>query len=211
VLAVVLYHYAPGIAPGGFLGVDVFFVLSGYLIASLLVVEWQRDLAVGLRAFWIRRARRLFPALGLLLAACGIWALLATPPVEAHRVAYDGLAAFTYVANWHFIASSQSYLTARIGHRPRSSTSGRWRSRSSSTSSGPSWSRSSASSRLGLTAVRHDNEACFAAVCSARAWYLPLPRSRGWRCCTDRATTQPASISAPTRTPGFCSSASPSA
>ncbi len=72
VLLVVLYHFSPGIAPGGFLGVDVFFVLSGFLITSLLVIEWEKKSRISLPAFWARRARRLLPALLLLLAACGI-------------------------------------------------------------------------------------------------------------------------------------------
>src|SRR5438067_556284 len=70
VTAVFLYHAHPSWLPGGFLGVDVFFVISGYLITSLLLAEWRATGSVSLRAFWLRRARRLLPALFLLLAVC---------------------------------------------------------------------------------------------------------------------------------------------
>src|SRR5579859_7286735 len=59
VLAVVLYHFSPHTAPGGFLGVDAFFVLSGFLITSLLVAERTQTHRIRLRQFWVRRARRL--------------------------------------------------------------------------------------------------------------------------------------------------------
>src|SRR5688572_9338868 len=67
--AVVAFHLAPGAVPGGFLGVDTFFVVSGYLITSLLLAEHAADGGIALRAFWGRRARRLLPALLLLLVA----------------------------------------------------------------------------------------------------------------------------------------------
>lgn len=109
-LAVVLYHFSPGVMPGGFLGVDIFFVLSGFLITSLLVREREGGGRVSLAAFWTRRARRLLPALFALLGVVGLWALLIANPVDGQRVANDGLATFTYVANWHFIVSGQSYI-----------------------------------------------------------------------------------------------------
>jgi peptidoglycan/LPS O-acetylase OafA/YrhL len=69
VLAVVTYHDDPSRLPGGFLGVDAFFVLSGFLITSLLLAEYRRTRSIGLVAFWGRRLRRLLPALLLLLLA----------------------------------------------------------------------------------------------------------------------------------------------
>src|SRR5687767_8033909 len=72
VLVVVLFHFAPELAPGGFLGVDLFFVLSGYLITSLLVRELQARDTISLLAFWGRRARRLLPALALVLLGVGV-------------------------------------------------------------------------------------------------------------------------------------------
>jgi peptidoglycan/LPS O-acetylase OafA/YrhL len=110
VLVVVLYHFSPGILPGGFLGVDMFFVLSGFLITSLLVNEWEGMRRISLPAFWARRARRLLPALFLVLAVVGFYAVFIAHAVEAQHVANDGLAALSYVANWRFIASGQAYI-----------------------------------------------------------------------------------------------------
>src|SRR5664279_6564235 len=69
VLAVIAFHEQLTAFPGGFLGVDVFFVLSGYLITDLLVAHWNRHGHLDLRGFWARRARRLLPALAVLLVA----------------------------------------------------------------------------------------------------------------------------------------------
>ena len=110
VLAVVLYHFSPDIAPGGFLGVDIFFVLSGFLITSLLVNERERRRAISLSRFWIRRARRLLPALVLVLLAVGISTLFLADRGEGHRIGIDGFFALGYIANWRFIWSGQSYV-----------------------------------------------------------------------------------------------------
>jgi peptidoglycan/LPS O-acetylase OafA/YrhL len=118
VLAVVFYHWAPGVAPGGFLGVDLFFVLSGFLITSLLVSERESTGDISLGRFWGRRARRLLPALFLVLAAVGVYVLVTATRVDAQHVANDGLAAFAYVANWHFISSGQPYFQQFIQQAP---------------------------------------------------------------------------------------------
>ena len=110
VLAVVAYHFAPGVAPGGFLGVDLFFVLSGFLITSLLVSEWDATRRISLRSFWARRARRLLPALVVVLTAVGLSTYFLPNPVDAQHAAVDGLSALLYVANWHFIGSGQTYI-----------------------------------------------------------------------------------------------------
>src|ERR1700733_7988822 len=73
IAAVLLYHGGVSWAGGGFLGVETFFVLSGFLITSLLVAEWRRHSTIALRAFWCRRARRLLPALFCLVAVIGIY------------------------------------------------------------------------------------------------------------------------------------------
>ena len=110
VAAVVVFHLHETGLTGGFLGVDTFFVLSGFLITTLLVLEWRRTTSIGLIAFWARRARRLLPALILLLIAVAVFAHFEVPTTELHRLRWDGIAGLFYVANWRFVASSQSYF-----------------------------------------------------------------------------------------------------
>ncbi len=109
VLAVIAYHADPGWAPGGYLGVEVFFVISGYLITALLLAERERTGHIDLRAFWFRRARRLLPALFLLLAATLAFAVFFLPDQVA-RLRGDVLAAGAYVTNWYLILRQQSYF-----------------------------------------------------------------------------------------------------
>ena len=110
VLAVMLFHGGVSWAPGGFLGVDVFFVLSGYLITTLLLRERVVAGAIDLRRFWLRRIRRLLPALLVLLAAVGVAAPFVVDPAERASLRGDGLAALFYVANWRFVVTEQSYF-----------------------------------------------------------------------------------------------------
>ena len=111
VAGVVLYHAGVSWMPGGFLGVDVFFVLSGYLITSLLLAERRREGSVGFKAFWLRRARRLLPAVLLVVFVC----LLAASTIardDLARTRGDALASLVYLTNWHLIAASHSYFNA---------------------------------------------------------------------------------------------------
>jgi peptidoglycan/LPS O-acetylase OafA/YrhL len=110
VLAVMCYHGGMSWALGGFLGVDAFFVLSGFLITSLLLAEWRDTGGIALAAFWIRRAKRLLPALFLLLAGIALYATFAATPLELGRIRSDGLASLAYVTNWRFVFSHQSYF-----------------------------------------------------------------------------------------------------
>jgi peptidoglycan/LPS O-acetylase OafA/YrhL len=110
VLAVMAYHYPYVWAKGGFLGVDAFFVLSGFLITSLLVLEWQKAQSIALVAFWGRRIRRLLPALLLVILFVAIYGWIAVPPDQLDRLRNDGLAGLFYVANWRFIIAGQSYF-----------------------------------------------------------------------------------------------------
>jgi peptidoglycan/LPS O-acetylase OafA/YrhL len=110
VLSVMAYHFGATWAPGGFLGVDMFFVLSGYLITSLLVVEWDRTSTLDFLGFWARRARRLLPALFLVLGAIAIWAAVVAHRDQLDSIRWDSLWTLFYGANWHFIASGQSYF-----------------------------------------------------------------------------------------------------
>ena len=109
VLAVFLYHAGVDWMPGGFLGVDVFFVISGYLITSLLLSERRRTGTVRLGQFWLRRARRLLPAVGALIAVTMVVAAIAEPD-RMTTLRGDALASLVYVANWHFIFEHQSYF-----------------------------------------------------------------------------------------------------
>ncbi len=116
VAAVVLYHADQEWIPGGFLGVDVFFVLSGFLITSLLLVELDRAGGIDFGRFYLRRARRLLPALLAVLAVTAV--LVAT-------IAHDGAGSFRrdvpgallYVSNWWSIVTDTSYFEF-IGRPP---------------------------------------------------------------------------------------------
>jgi peptidoglycan/LPS O-acetylase OafA/YrhL len=107
VAGVLLFH--GGHLRGGFLGVDAFFVLSGFLITSLLLVAARNDGRVGLGAFWARRARRLLPALACVIVFVALYALLLAKPAELATIRDDAFATVGYVANWHEIANSHDY------------------------------------------------------------------------------------------------------
>jgi peptidoglycan/LPS O-acetylase OafA/YrhL len=107
-LGVLLFH-ANGALPGGFLGVDLFFVLSGFLITSLLLAEHRHTGRIVLSSFWVRRARRLFPALLSLMPAIAIYGRFFAKPEELAGLRADALATLGYVANWRAIFSHKSY------------------------------------------------------------------------------------------------------
>ncbi len=110
VLGVMAYHDAYGWAKGGFLGVDAFFVLSGFLITTLLILEWRRAQRIAFVAFWGRRIRRLLPALLLVIVFVSIYSWVAVPSLQLNRVRGDGIAGLFYVANWRFVATGTSYF-----------------------------------------------------------------------------------------------------
>ncbi len=99
----------PGMG-GGFLGVDVFFVLSGFLITSLLLDELGRSGRISLRDFWIRRARRLLPALVLMVLAVAVGRQFFSAEAVA-GLREEAVAAFFWVANWMFVADKTDYFT----------------------------------------------------------------------------------------------------
>ena len=99
----------PGVS-GGFIGVDIFFVLSGFLITSLLLDELRRSGRIELSGFWIRRARRLLPALVLMVLTVGIARQL-LPHEAVAGLRNDAIAAFLWVANWRFVAQQTDYFT----------------------------------------------------------------------------------------------------
>ncbi|MCU1423095.1 MAG: acetyltransferase [Microbacteriaceae bacterium] len=109
VATVILFHLSPGGLPGGYVGVDVFFVISGFLITALLLREREDSGTIRLGAFWGRRARRLLPALFLLLLVCGAAAWLVRGDVLVH-LGRQLLGAATFSSNWVAIGSGQSYF-----------------------------------------------------------------------------------------------------
>ncbi|HEX2912573.1 MAG TPA: acyltransferase family protein [Chloroflexia bacterium] len=109
VIAVLLYHADLAWFQGGFLGVEVFFVISGYLITTLLLKEWREQKTIDLKKFWFRRARRLLPALFAVLIATLVFSVIFLPN-EVASLRADVLAAFTYVTNWYLIFAHKSYF-----------------------------------------------------------------------------------------------------
>jgi peptidoglycan/LPS O-acetylase OafA/YrhL len=109
VIVVMAFHLSPGFMPGGYLGVDVFFVLSGFLITSLLLREKDTTGRIRLGDFWRRRARRLLPALTLLVLACctAAWAIGGDVLVGIGK---QVLGAGTFSSNWLAIAGGHSYF-----------------------------------------------------------------------------------------------------
>jgi peptidoglycan/LPS O-acetylase OafA/YrhL len=110
VLLVVLYHAGLPWLPGGFVGVDVFFVVSGYVITSLLVAEVRQADGVSLWGFYARRCRRILPAAGFVLVATCALAAVLMPPLARVTVARDVVSSALYSGNWHFVAQQTDYL-----------------------------------------------------------------------------------------------------
>ncbi|MET0458158.1 MAG: acyltransferase family protein [Ilumatobacteraceae bacterium] len=111
VAAVIVYHANSSWLPGGFLGVEVFFVISGYLITLLLIGEHESTGRINLRQFWYRRARRLLPALFLLLIGVTLWTALFRREALG-QLRGDVLAALTYTSNWYQIWVGQGYTSS---------------------------------------------------------------------------------------------------
>lgn len=109
VIAVILYH--SDLLPGGFLGVEIFFVISGYLITTMLLAEWREAGHIQLSRFWLRRARRLLPALFLVITGVLAFSVLFLPG-EIAGLRGDALAAAGYVTNWYYIIVQKPYFEA---------------------------------------------------------------------------------------------------
>ena len=118
VLGVLLYHGGAPLVTGGFLGVDVFFVLSGFLITSLLLGEWTERMTIKLGQFWARRARRLLPALLVMLVGVALYAKVFAQPGEFANLRLDSLSTLFYVANWHFIVGGNDYFALNAPPSP---------------------------------------------------------------------------------------------
>ncbi len=122
VLAVIAFHGGVAHTTGGFLGVDAFFCLSGFLITSLLLSEARRTTTIHLASFWARRARRLLPALLLVICFVGLYAWLAAPAGAYPGMRLDSLATLLYVANWHFVLQGSNYFQQALPASPLTHT-----------------------------------------------------------------------------------------
>ncbi|HEX4905861.1 MAG TPA: acyltransferase, partial [Acidimicrobiales bacterium] len=119
VAAVLVFHGGVSWAPGGFLGVDVFFVLSGFLITTLLLEEAASSGGrISLGAFWARRVRRLVPALAVVCIAVVVAAPWIAEAHSASSIRLDAAAALSYVANWRFILTDAAYFDRTAGPSP---------------------------------------------------------------------------------------------
>lgn len=117
VLGVLIYHLDPAWLPGGYLGVGMFFTLSGYLITANLMRSHLRGKGLGLPTFWLRRFRRLVPAVVLMLATVLILTVFFDLPKLAANSSH-ALSSLFYVNNWHVIFAGQSYFDRFAGHAP---------------------------------------------------------------------------------------------
>ena len=109
VIAVILYHAGFTWVHGGFFGVEVFFVVSGFLITSLLIEERDGNGKVSLWHFWLRRWRRLLPALFTMLIAIGVWTVFFGTAEQHTQVRRDYPWGIFYLANWGQIFSKVAY------------------------------------------------------------------------------------------------------
>jgi peptidoglycan/LPS O-acetylase OafA/YrhL len=116
VLGVMAFHADVSAARGGFFGVDLFFVISGFLITRLLLAEFERTGRISFRDFYLRRARRILPAMLLAIAGAALAAAVFAPDALA-LLRKDALASVLFVTNWHFILQQLSYFEY-IGRQP---------------------------------------------------------------------------------------------
>ena len=118
IAAVLLCHAGLPFMAGGYVGVDVFFVISGFLITGLLLRELERSGGISLVDFYARRARRLLPVLVLVLLVVVGLSLLLLSPVRGEEVSGDVVSSSLYVANWHFAAQSVDYFSQGLEPSP---------------------------------------------------------------------------------------------
>jgi len=114
VLVVVAFHSRVPFVPGGFVGVDIFFVISGFLITRQLVNEVERNKTLSFKGFYARRCRRIIPAASLVIVVSLVAAIITMPLLKVFKQSLDLLAAAANVANWHFIAQNADYLSGAI-------------------------------------------------------------------------------------------------
>ena len=115
---VVAFHAGVPWITGGYVGVDVFFVLSGFLITGMLIDEVVRTGTVSIRTFYARRVRRLLPLSALVLVMTAAVAIFTVAPLSQADVAGDVRAAALYAANWHFAAGLTDYMAVGVDKSP---------------------------------------------------------------------------------------------
>ncbi len=116
ILPVVLFHAFPNLLPGGFIGVDIFFVISGYLITSILLKDIQAG-SYSIKTFYARRVRRIFPALGIVLAACLIFGWIMLTPEEYQRLGKHAAGGVIFVSNF-MLWKEVGYFDAAANTKP---------------------------------------------------------------------------------------------
>ncbi|HEY6426670.1 MAG TPA: acyltransferase family protein [Acidimicrobiales bacterium] len=121
IIVIMGYHGGVFLTSGGFYSLDTFFALSGFLITTLLISEWRRTTTIRLGRFWARRARRLLPALLVMLLGVALFAAFVVPAGTYPTLRGDSFSALFYYANWHFIANGSNYfnqtaLTSPLTH-----------------------------------------------------------------------------------------------
>lgn len=109
VLLVIVYHFWPTVLPGGMIGVDIFFVISGFLITSLLLREGALNGRIALGSFWVRRARRLLPAIALIILVLGPVSLIVGGDIQVN-LGRQLLGAATFSSNWISIFAGNDYF-----------------------------------------------------------------------------------------------------
>lgn len=115
---VLIYHAGVSLVPGGFVGVDVFFVLSGFLITGLLIRELEKTGRISLPRFYARRARRLLPAVGVVLVVTAFLTWWTSSVIDWRPFGLDIVAAAAYVVNWRLADRSVDYLAEDVGVSP---------------------------------------------------------------------------------------------
>ena len=118
VVTVVIYHINPDFLPGGFVGVDVFFVISGFLITAHMLREAERTQTVNLLTFWANRARRILPAATVAIVVTALASLYFLPRSSLSQAAIEGLSSAFYVQNWALAINSVDYLGAQNSPSP---------------------------------------------------------------------------------------------
>ena len=118
IIAVLVCHAGIPFLAGGYVGVDVFFVISGFLITGLLLREVEKTRAISLAGFYARRAKRLLPLSAILLVTVAILAIVIFSPVRAVETSGDIISSALYVANWHFAAQSVDYFAQEAEPSP---------------------------------------------------------------------------------------------